>query len=356
MVPVTDLSRRTQRYLDGFTAVANDVLRSGQLLLGPRLQRFEEQFAAFAGGSDAIAVASGATAIQLSLSALGIGPGDEVIVPAFTAVPTASAVCAVGATPVPADVDPCTAVIDRHAIEAVITDKTRAVIVVHLYGYPADITTLATDLAARDIAVVEDAAQAHGALLGVVGATACYSFYPTKNLGGIGDGGAIVLGPDAAERSALLRRLRVHGMTQQYVHTEISQNFRISEIEAAWLSLCLPDLGVDNQRRRAVAAHYREAAPQLHWAASHERHAMHLCVTRVSDRERFRNELSASNVASAVHYPLAVTEQPAYRRFTRAACPNAEAWAASCVSVPCFPELTDGEVEQVADALAGARP
>ena len=195
-------------------------------------------------------------------------------------------------------------------------------------------------------------AQAHGAVDRVTGAAAAYSFYPTKNLGGIGDGGAVVT--DDVEMAQRLRRLRAHGATAQYVHTEISQNFRMSEIESAWLNLTLPFLAADTQRRREIAAAYRIAAPHLLWQSDHERHVHHLAVVRSSNRDAFRAHLAAHDVGSSVHYPLALTQQPAYAHFTTAACPNAEAWSAGCVSVPMFAELSDAEVEAVCAALSGA--
>jgi dTDP-4-amino-4,6-dideoxygalactose transaminase len=342
VVPVIDVSRRTRRYLDAFQSVTARVVGSGHLLLGPELDALESELATWAGARHAVAVSSGAAAIQLGLSALGVGPGDEVIVPAFTAVPTASAVCAMGAVPVPVDVDPETAAIDVEAARAAVTDRTRAVVPVHLYGRPAPIPDLG-------VAVLEDAAQAHGALSGVRGAAAVYSFYPTKNMGGIGDGGVVVT--DDADVAAEVRRRRVHGMTEQYVHVDVSQNFRMSELEAAWLRLVLPDVAAGNERRRAVTAAYRAAAPELQWHADHPRHAHHLCVVRRDDRDRWRAALAQCGVATAVHYPLALTEQPAYRPLRRGLCPEAEAWSASCVTLPCFAELTDDEVATVVSAL-----
>jgi dTDP-4-amino-4,6-dideoxygalactose transaminase len=228
------------------------------------------------------------------------------------------------------------------------TARTRAVIVVHLYGRPAATESL------RDLGVplVEDAAQAHGALRELSGITASYSFYPTKNLGGIGDGGAVITADPAVAES--VRRLRVHGMTEQYVHVDISQNHRMSELEAAWLRLQLTALAPDNERRRAIARLYRSAAPQLAWQAPHEEHVVHLCVARLEDRERFRAVLADHGVATAVHYPLAITHQPAYRQFATVRCPHAEAWAAQCVTIPCAPELSDAEVEHVAAVLRRA--
>ena len=197
--------------------------------------------------------------------------------------------------------------------------------------------------------MVEDAAQAHGALGGVSGIAAVYSFYPTKNVGGIGDGGAVVTAD--ADLAATVRRRRGHGLTENYQHVDISQNFRMSELEAAWLRLQLPYLADDNRRRREIARRYRDAAPALRWHADDPHHVVHQCVARVDQRERVRSMLSDRGVATAIHYPLALTQQPAYRHFVRHACPEAEAWAAECISLPCFPELTDDEVHVVVAAL-----
>ena len=199
--------------------------------------------------------------------------------------------------------------------------------------------------------VIEDAAQAHGALADVTGAAAIYSFYPTKNVGGIGDGGAVLT--DDPDLAASVRRHRVHGMTEQYVHEDISQNHRLSELEAAWLRLQLPSLALDNDRRRSIARRYREAAPRLRWHADHPDHVVHQCVVRGADRQRLRSGLADRGVSTGIHYPLALTQQPAYRHLATVPCPTAEAWAAECISLPCIPELTDDEIDQVVDALEG---
>jgi dTDP-3-amino-3,4,6-trideoxy-alpha-D-glucose transaminase len=322
------------------------VLERGRFLLGEETEAFEREFAEWCGAPHAVAVSSGAAALQLALVAAGVQPGDEVIVPAFTAVPTASAVAAVGAVPVPVDVLADTATLDPSLVAAATTARTTAVVVVHLYGLEAQ-------LPPTDLPIVEDAAQAHGAISDHRrSAAVAYSFYPTKNLGGIGDGGAVVTGDGG--RADLVRLLRVHGMTEMYVHEAVSQNFRMSELEAAWLRLALPGLHPGNARRREIAARYRTAAPDLVWQASSDRHVHHLCVARVGDRDGFRAALAAAGVATAVHYPLAITQQPAYRRFARTPAPRAEAWARECVSLPCFPELSDDEVEIVCGALAHA--
>ena len=325
--------------------MAERIAASGSFLLGAELSAFETEFAQWLGAQHCVAVSSGAGALQLALTAAGIGRGDEVLVPAFTAVPTASAVAAVGAIPRAIEVDPHTACITTQGVDAGRTERTKAVIVVHLYGYPADLPD-------TDLVIIEDAAQAHGALHdpGRSAATA-YSFYPTKNLGGIGDGGAVVT--NRSEIADTVRTLRVHGMTAQYVHELVSQNFRMSEVEAAWLRLALKELTADVDRRRTIVARFRQAAPGLRWQAEHRGHAYHLAVFRSSDRASTRTALEAAGVASAVHYPLAITQQPAYRNLDHSPCPEAEAWAAECVSVPCFPEMTQAEIDRVCGALAG---
>ena len=335
-------------HLDALNDAVARVARSGSVLLGAETSALEREFAAFAGGSHAVAVASGAAALQLSIAALGIGPGDEVVVPAMTAVPTASAVAAVGATPVFVDVDPHTAAIDIDAVSAAVNGRTRAIVAVHLYGRPVEGLS---QLVGLGIPVIEDCAQSHGATHGVAGRLACYSFYPTKNLGGIGDGGMVVT--DDEEIARRISRLRVHGQSEQYVHVDLSQNHRLSEIEAAWLRIVLPELEVGNRRRRRIVERYRNAAPHLRWHSDHPDHVFHLAVARVGDRSVFRDRLAGQGVATGVHYPLALTQQPALSRFTTRACPEAEAWAAECVSLPCFPELTDDEVDTVCSVLAG---
>lgn len=339
MVPVVDLARRYARLGPELRPAIERVMASGWVLLGPELEAFETEFAAFTSHRHCVGVGSGTDALRLSLVALGIGPGDEVVVPGFTAVPTAAAVCAAGATPVFADVDPDTAAMDIEAARGAVTEHTKALIPVHLYGRPATLPALG-------LPVVEDAAQAHGALQPSGSAAVAYSFYPTKNLGGIGDGGAIVT--DDSELADRLRRLRHHGQRQQYVHDEIATNSRLSEIEAAALRVGLRTLVADNQRRRLIAAAYREAAPGLRWQAPHEGHVYHLCVARVPERDAWRARMPFE---TAVHYPLALTQQPAYRQFARRPCPEAEAWAAECVTLPCFPEMTDEEVDAVCNGI-----
>jgi dTDP-4-amino-4,6-dideoxygalactose transaminase len=198
--------------------------------------------------------------------------------------------------------------------------------------------------------VFEDAAQAHGAARGTRRSRAvAYSFYPTKNLGGLGDGGAVCTDDD--ELAARVRRLRVHGMDAGYRHLDRSQNHRMSELEAAWLRLQLPHLDAGNARRREIARHYRQVAPHLDWQRDHEDHVYHLCVFRAPDRDGTRRVLADAGVATGVHYPVALPDQPAFRDLTHHDSHNARRWAASCISLPCFPELRDDEIELVGRTL-----
>jgi dTDP-4-amino-4,6-dideoxygalactose transaminase len=340
-VPVVDIARRMQRVGPQLQTALERVTGSGRLLLADELESFEREWAAHVGAHYAVGVASGADALTIALRAVGVGeePGAEVIVPAFTAMATLAAVCAAGARPVPVDVDPRSGGMDPGAAAAAMTASTRAVVPVHLYGRPCQAPELG-------VPVVDDAAQAHGALPGPPRAAASiYSFYPTKNLGGIGDGGAIVTDdPGIAGRARSLRDL---GRDEDKRFVMIASGSRMSELEAAALRAMLPLLDSDNERRRAIARRYRSAAPQLRWVEDHPDHVYHLCVAR--ERDRLTGPLP---FATAIHYARASTQEPAFARFTRAPCPNAEAWAGSCITLPCFPELTDAEIETVAETLS----
>ncbi|MFZ4585852.1 MAG: DegT/DnrJ/EryC1/StrS family aminotransferase [Acidimicrobiia bacterium] len=343
-IPVLDLQRRAARFRPELYAAITRVLDRGVYLLGPEVAAFEEEFADYTGYRHAVGVASGTEALRLAMTAGGLEYGDEVVVPAFTAVPTAAAVCAAGGVPVFADVERRTATMDPQSATAAVTDRTRFVVPVHLYGRAATIPQI------DGVGVIEDCAQSHGAVERREGTlAAAYSFYPTKNLGGVGDGGAVVTDDDAL--AAEIRFRRVHGMRDGYVHEEISTNSRMSELEAAAMRVFLQHLSGDNARRREIAMRYREAAPGLDWPEDYPMHVYHLCVVRVSDRDAFRASMPFD---TAIHYQRALTEQPAYARYVRNACPEAEAWAAECVSLPCFPEMTDEEVETVSEALAEA--
>jgi dTDP-3-amino-3,4,6-trideoxy-alpha-D-glucose transaminase len=337
--PFIDLGRRPAAERQLLAEAVQRVLDSGRFLDGPELAAFEHEWAAYTGSAFAVGVGSGTDALRLTLVALGVGAGDEVIIPAFTAIPTIAAVCAAGATPVPVDVDDRTAALDLDAAAAAVTPRTRAIIVVHLYGRPVPLPELG-------LPVIEDAAHAHGALRGVGGVAVAYSFYPTKNLGGIGDGGAVLT--DDAGLAERVRRLRSHGREGE-LHTEISTNSRLSELGAAALRIGLVSLDSGNARRREIAAAYRAAAPDLGWQREHPDHVHHLCVARIEDRDGFR---AAAPFGTGVHYPLAVTDEPAYSGFAREPVPRAQAWAGECVSLPCYPGLSDQELEWICAHLS----
>lgn len=330
-----------RRVAPELSAALDRVAASGRLLLGEELERFEDEWAAYVGRRHVVGVASGTDALTLALRAVGVGErrDDEVIVPAFTAVPTLAAVVAAGARPVPVDVDPLCGLMDVDAASDALTARTRAVVPVHLYGCPCPVPELG-------VPVVEDAAQAHGALTEAArGTAAAYSFYPTKNLGGIGDGGAVAT--DDPKLAARIRSLRNFARDESGSHGEYALGSRMSEVEAAALRAFLPLLPGDTERRREIAGRYRSAAPHLAWACDHADHVHHLCVLR--ERDNMPGNLP---FATAVHYSQAATSLRAYAHFSRAPCPNAEAWAATCVTVPCFPELSESEVGIVAGALA----
>jgi dTDP-4-amino-4,6-dideoxygalactose transaminase len=306
-------------------------------------------------------VGSGTDALRLALTALGVGPGDEVVTPAFSFVASASTIVMAGATPVFVDVDPASLALDPDALERALTPRTRAVVVVHLYGHPAPIDRVVAIARARGVAVVEDAAQAIGATwdgrpVGGWGDVACLSFYPTKNLGACGDAGMLVTNrDDVAEH---VRRLRHHGDSGRYHHVELGYCSRLDEMQAAMLRVKLRYLDAWTEARRRLAARYRErlAGLPLTLPAEHPRarHIYHLFSVRHPQRDAFAKALADLGVGTAVHYPLPVPGQPLFGDRDERRYP--QAWRASreVLSLPCFPELTDAEADEVAKAVRTA--
>jgi dTDP-3-amino-3,4,6-trideoxy-alpha-D-glucose transaminase len=344
-VPFLDLSRSVRALRAELDAAAQRTLDEAQFVLGGAVEEFERAWAEACGRAHAVAVASGTDALALSLRAAGIGPGDEVVTAANTCVPTVAAIEAAGATPVLADVDHVTWTLDPERVAAVIGPQTRAVVPVHLYGRPAD-----TALADLGLTVIEDAAQAHGAPLGN-GAAAAFSFYPTKNLGALGDGGALVTDDGALADRA--RRLRMYGEGERYRSDERGVNSRLDTLQAAFLLAKLPFLEQWTARRRELARRYLDAFDEVGLPADHPDHVWHLFVVRVPDRGAFRAALAEQGVQTAVHYPRAVHEHPAYRHLG-GHFPVAEALAREVVSLPLYAELTDEEAETVVSAVAAA--
>jgi dTDP-4-amino-4,6-dideoxygalactose transaminase len=339
------------------------IARDSAFTLGPELERFEAAFASFCGTEYAAGVSSGTAALEIALLALGIGPGDEVIVPTYSFIATAEAVSTVGATPVIVDVDPETALLTAATVEQALTEKTRCVIPVHLFGRPVDLDPILAICSERGIAVIEDACQAHGALykgkpVGSLGDAGCFSFYPTKNLGGWGDGGALVTSDPALDAKA--RLLRSHGEGTRHHHELATGTHRLDTLQAAILEVKLRRLPAWNQRRREAAdalcaglAGSNVTAPAA--AAADSDHVYHLFVVRSDNRDALRDHLDARGVASAIHYPTPIHLQPAYAELGlgRGDLPVAERLASENCSLPIFPAIEDAQIAEIVAAVQG---
>lgn len=347
-------------------AAAARVIASGRYLLGPELDAFEAAFAAFAGAEHCVAVGSGLDALRLALQARGIGPGDEVLVPGQTFVATWLAVTAAGATPVPVDVHPDTHLIDPAAADAAVGPRTAAIVPVDLYGHPAPHPALRALADRRGLWLLDDAAQAHGARLHgrpVAGWSdaAAWSFYPGKNLGALGDGGAVTT--DDADLARRVRRLRNYGSERKYEHLEAGSNSRLDELQAAVLRLRLADLPAANARRAAVAARYRDGLAgveglDLPPVAAGAEPSWHLFAVRHPDRDALAAALAAEGVPTLVHYPTPPHRQPLYAGHPVAAAhlPAADRAAATVLSLPMGPHLTDADADAVVDAVRRVAP
>ena len=338
-------------------AAIDRVIERGWFVLGPEVDAFEAEFAAACGARHAVGVGSGTDAIALLLRAAGVGPGDEVLVPAMTAGYTALAVVATGAVPVFVDVEPDTLTIDARACEQMVTPRTRAVVPVHLYGQAAAMDAVAAVASRHALAVVEDCCQAHlatrqGQAVGTAAGGGAFSFYPTKNLGAIGDGGAVITG-DAAIASRV-RRLRNGGQADRYHHVEAGVNSRLDELQAAVLRARLPLLPAWTERRRALAAAYRAALPALVRTIPERDpgHVYHLFPIRSDDRDGLRAHLAAAGVEALVHYPVALPAQPAFAAGGGSGrCPEAARAAGELLSLPLNPRLSEADVRRVAAAV-----
>lgn len=361
-VPFTDVAAMTAEIWPSVEQDYLACLMSGGYIGGPAIAGFERDWAAYCRAGHAVGVANGTDALQLALTALGIGPGDEVVVPANTFIATAAAVVRAGATPRFADVSGETLLITPHTLAEAITPRTRAVIAVHLFGQLPDMPGLLAVTARAGITLIEDAAQAHGAewngqRAGSFGAAACFSFYPGKNLGAFGDAGAVVTSrPELADQ---IRTLANHGRSNgaaHYEHESIGTNSRLDSLQAIALSGKLARLDSWTERRIELAGRYRDrlgrAGVRLPDVAPQARHVYHLFTVRVPGRDRVRDELGRRGVQTGVHYPVPCHLQPPLRQFATGPLPVAEQAAAELLSLPMFPHMTDGQVDYVCDALA----
>ncbi|MFD8500926.1 DegT/DnrJ/EryC1/StrS family aminotransferase [Amycolatopsis sp. NPDC059657] len=357
-VPFLDLRAPYLELRERIDDAVGRVLRSGWYLAGPEVEAFEAEFAAYCGAEHCVAVGNGGDALSLILKGLGIGAGDEVIVPAHTFIATWLAVSDAGAIPVPVEPDPATFTLDPALIEAAITPRTRAILPVHLYGHPADLDAVRAIADRHGLAVVEDAAQSPGAVyngqrIGASPSTVAFSFYPGKNLGALGDSGAVVTSDrQLAEKVRLLRN---YGSRVKYQHEVIGTNSRTDEIQAAVLRVKLPLLDEWNARRARVAERYLAGLKgldlELPRVASWASHAWHLFVVRAADRSALAARLEQAGVGTLVHYPVAVHSSPAYAPLGLGPFPLAERFADEVLSLPIGPHLTADQVDRVIDAV-----
>lgn len=366
-VPFGDLRRSHQALTADLIAAAGRVIESGWYILGHEVAAFEQEFATFCGARHCVGVASGAEALYLALAAAGIGPGDEVITVANACMYDVAAILQAGARPVLVDVDPATQNIDPAAVAASITPRTKAVIPVHLFGRLADMAAITALAERHGLIVIEDAAQAHGAwrtgtdgqprMAGQWGNLAAFSFYPSKNLGALGDGGAVVTNDDLL--AAQLRRLRMYGWERKYYTSEVGgRNSRLDELQAALLRVKLPHLAAANAARRERAAWYAAALADLPLGLPVDEpgHVYHLYVVTLPDRasrDRLRDHLLANGIGCDIHYPVPTHLQPAYADlgYHQGSLPVTEDLAGRILSLPMYPELTYEEIMLVAETI-----
>ena len=359
-VPFLDLAPADAGLEEELERAASRVIRSGRYILGPEVERFEAEFARYCGVAAGVGVGNGLEALQLTLQAFGIGPGDEVIVSAHTSIATWLAISHTGAIPVPVEPDPRTMMIDPALVADAVSPRSAAIVPVHLYGMPAAMDALAAIARKHRLALIEDASQAHGArlrdrMVGSLGDAAAFSLYPTKNLGALGDGGIVV-----SDDLGLIERVRVlanYGERQRHRSELRGHNSRLDELQAALLSVKLRRLDAGNVRRSALAGRYLDllsecAGVQLPAATAASQPAWHQFVVRVQDRDGIRAALTRDGIETLVHYPIAPHRSPAYARDYPEPLAITEQLAASVLSLPIHPDLTDDQCAHVCQALA----
>jgi dTDP-4-amino-4,6-dideoxygalactose transaminase len=353
-IPLTDVKAQYAPLLAGVRAAVDGVLERGQFILGPEVRAFEEEAAAFLEASDAVGVANGTDALVLVLDALGIGPGDEVICPSFTFYATAESIARRGATPVFADIDPATLNLDPADVADRVTPRTRGILAVHLYGRPAPLNDLP-----EGIAVVEDSAQAFGARLGgkrvgALGAVGTFSFYPTKNLFGLGDGGLVLSNdPELADR---VRLLRFHGSRDKERFDAIGYNSRLDELQAAVLRVFLGHVDEWNEGRRAAAARYAELGlgEVCELPPDDPGHVYHVYCVRTRERDRVADALRRQEIGCATYYSTPLHLQPALSSFETGTLPETERAARETLALPLWPSISNAQQEEVVECVRSA--
>jgi dTDP-4-amino-4,6-dideoxygalactose transaminase len=362
MIPASDVLRQYKLIKKDIDKAIFETLKSGWFVLGEKVKKFESEFANFTGTKYCVGVGSGTEALHIALAACGVKAGDEVITVPNTAVPTVCAITLAGAKPVFVDIDPITFTMDPAKLENKITKKTKAIIPVHLFGQSADMGPIMKIARKHKIFVVEDACQAHGAMykgkkVGSIGDIGCFSFYPSKNLGCFGDGGAITTNnAKLFDRSWMMRN---YGQRVRYVHDEKGFNSRLDEIQAAILSVKIKHLDKWNKRRREIAALYDKELKHSDVItpieAGYGKHVYHLYVVRTDKRDKLMDHLKKNGVNTIIHYPIPVHMQKAYSdlKLKAGSFPVAEMYAREILSLPMFPELTDKEARKVAALIRG---
>jgi dTDP-4-amino-4,6-dideoxygalactose transaminase len=360
MVPFVDLKAQYRAIKTEIDAAISRILENSQFVLGPEVAAFESEFARYTGGAHAIGVSSGTSALHLAMLAAGIGPGDEVITVPFTFVATTAAIGYTGAKPVFVDIDPASFNMDPSRIEAAITPRTKAIVPVHLYGQPADLDPILEVARRHNLVVIEDAAQAHGAeykgrRVGSIADMGCFSFYPGKNLGAYGEGGAVVTNNPEFVRT--IRMLRDWGAEKKYLHVLKGYNYRLEGIQGAILRVKLRYLEAWTEARRAHAAQYNQllagSGVGTPAAMAYGRHVYHVYAVRSKQRESLQKALQDHEVQTGIHYPIPVHLLPAYSELghRKGDFPHSEQAADEVLSLPMFPELTPAQIETVAEAV-----
>ena len=363
-IPLVDLTRQYASLRAELDAAIQEILSGGIFASSETVQAFEEEFARYCGVKHCVCVNSGTSALHLALIVGGVRPGDEVITVPFTFIATAWAISYVGARPVFVDIEPHTYNIDVEQIARAIGPKTRAILPVHLYGQMADLDPIRELCDRNKLLLIEDAAQAHGATYhgkraGSYGDIGCFSFYPTKNLGACGEGGALTTNNE--KFAARARRLRDHAQMTKYRHEELGYNYRMDEMQAAILRVKLRHLDAWNKSRREKAGYYKDhlakTALVLPFEAPGREHVWHQFVVRSARRDQLRDELSQANIATGLHYPIPLHLQPAYAYlgYRSDDFPVAEAAAKECLSLPLFPEIRQTELERVCRIITQRR-
>lgn len=361
MVPFMDLKAQYYSLQEEIDAAVASVFENSQFILGQQVEAFEKEFATYCRAAHGIGVNSGTSALHLALLAAGVGPGDEVITVPFTFVATAAAIAYTGASPVFVDIDPRTYTIDVSQIEEAISERTKAIIPVHLYGHPADMDPILEIARRRGLVVIEDAAQAHGAeykgrRVGSLGDLGCFSFYPSKNLGAFGEGGMVVTNDAGYART--MRMLRDWGQERKYHHVQLGYNYRLEGIQGAILGVKLRHLSQWIELRRRHAQEYTrllkgfglETPTEENWA----RHVYHIYAVKAPQRQALQAHLNAREIHTSIHYPIPLHLQQCFRKLAYRVgdFPVAERCANSVLSFPLYPEMNQGQIEEVCQAVA----